>query len=97
MEDHYPARRGDRGKHFQVAISLSMRVTDVHHGGHSHAVRAREDGVMLAQVAMDLRLYEVTFSSWMRRADIEDGERPRIIRAKSAENRVLKKRIRFLE
>lgn len=59
--------------------------------------RSREAGVTLAQMAKDSRLHEMTLSKWMRQADIEDGEKPGVTRADSAESRELKKRIRLLE
>ncbi|MUN64850.1 IS3 family transposase [Kocuria sediminis] len=59
--------------------------------------RSREDGVTLAQIAKDFGIHEMTLSKWMRQADVEDGEKPGVTRADSAENRELKKRIRLLE
>ena len=59
--------------------------------------RAREDGVTLAQIAKDFGIHEMTLSKWMRQADVEDGEKPGVTRADSAENREPKKRIRLLE
>ncbi|TDL44666.1 IS3 family transposase [Kocuria rosea] len=59
--------------------------------------RTREDGVTLAQIAKDFGIHEMTLSKWMRQADVEDGEKPGVTRADSAENRELKKRIRLLE
>lgn len=59
--------------------------------------RAREDGVTLAQIAKDFGIHEMTLSKWMRQADVEDGGKPGVTGADSAENRELEKRIRLLE
>ncbi len=42
-------------------------------------------------------IHDMTLSKWMRQAEVEDGEKPGMTRADSAENRELKKRIRLLE
>ena len=39
----------------------------------------------------------MTLSTWMRQADIDDGEKPGLSRAEAAENRELRKRVRLLE
>ena len=59
--------------------------------------RNRPDGVTLAQVASDFGIHEMTLSKWMRKADVEDGARPGVTSAESAELRAAKKRIRLLE
>ena len=59
--------------------------------------RNRDDGVTLEQVANDFGIHPMTLSKWMRRAAIDDGERPGTSTSESAENRELKKRVRLLE
>lgn len=58
--------------------------------------RSREDGVTLAQTAKVVGSHAKTWSKWMRRADVEDGEKPANARAGPGENRELKKQIRRL-
>ena len=38
--------------------------------------RDRESGVTLAQVAKDFGIYEMTLTKWLRRAEIDDGNKP---------------------
>lgn len=59
--------------------------------------RNRESGVTLAQVARDFGIHEMTLNKWMRRADIEDGNRPGTTPSESAELRDLRRRNRLLE
>lgn len=59
--------------------------------------RNRPDGVTLAQIAKDFGVHEMTLSKWLRQAAVEDGEKPGVTQAESAENRELKKRVRMLE
>ena len=59
--------------------------------------RNRESGVTLAQVAKDFGIHEMTLNKWMRRADIEDGNRPGMTSSESAELRDLRRRNRLLE
>jgi transposase-like protein len=59
--------------------------------------RNREPGVELSQIAKDFGIHFTTLYSWMKRADIEDGERPGATAAQSAELREAKKRIRLLD
>nr|WP_238153667.1 IS3 family transposase [Streptomyces xinghaiensis] len=59
--------------------------------------RNRGKGVTLAQIAKDFGVHEMTLSKWLRRAAVEDGEKPGVTRSESAENRELKKRVRLLE
>lgn len=59
--------------------------------------RNREPGVTLEQVATDFGIHPMTLSNWIRKADIEDGARPGVTAAESAETRALKKRVRLLE
>lgn len=59
--------------------------------------RRREPGVTLEQVAADFGIHVMTLSGWIKKADIEDGARPGVTAAESAETRELKKRVRLLE
>jgi transposase len=59
--------------------------------------RDRESGVTLAQVAKDFGIHEMTLTKWLRRADIDDGNKPGTTSAQSAELREANKRIRLLE
>ncbi len=59
--------------------------------------RGREPGVELSQIAKDFGVHFTTLYSWMKKADIEDGERPGITAVQSAELREARKRIRLLE
>lgn len=59
--------------------------------------RSRDAGVTLEQIATDFGVHPMTLSKWMRQADVDDGHRPGITGAESAENRELKRRVRLLE
>ena len=59
--------------------------------------REREPGVTLAQIAKDFGVHEMTLTKWLRRADIDDGIKPGVTSAQSAELRAANKRIRLLE
>ena len=59
--------------------------------------RDRESGVTLAQIAKDFGIHEMTLQKWMRRADIDDGNKPGMTSGQSAELREVNKRIRLLE
>lgn len=59
--------------------------------------RAREAGVTLAQVAKDFGIHEITLSTWLRKADVDDGTKPGTTTSESAELRELKRRNRLLE
>ena len=59
--------------------------------------RDRESGVTLAQIAKDFGIHEMTLQKWMRRADIDDGNKPGMTSGQSAELRKANKRIRWLE
>lgn len=58
---------------------------------------ARQGLAPLSQVARDFGVAEGSLTSWMKRADIEDGRRPGLSDADRAELREAKKRIRLLE
>ena len=51
----------------------------------------------LTRVAKDFGISESCLHRWMKQADIEDGVRPGVTNAESAELRELKKRNRVLE
>lgn len=57
----------------------------------------REPGVGLDQIAKDFGVHFTTLYSWMKKADIEDGERVGTTTVQSAELREAKRRIRTLE
>lgn len=59
--------------------------------------RNRAPGVGLDQIAKDFGIHFTTLYSWMKKADIEDGDRPGITSVQSAELREAKRRIRTLE
>jgi transposase-like protein len=57
----------------------------------------REPGVTLEKIAADFGIHPITLSTWLKRASVEDGVRPGISSAESAELREANKRIRLLE
>lgn len=59
--------------------------------------RDRESGVTLAQIAKDFGIHEMTLQKWLRRAGIDDGNKPGMTSGQSAELREANKRIRLLE
>ncbi|MEC4616369.1 transposase [Tsukamurella tyrosinosolvens] len=59
--------------------------------------RERESGVTLAQIAKDFGIHEMILQKWLRRADIDEGNRPGVTSGQSAELREANKRIRLLE
>ena len=59
--------------------------------------RNREPGVELSQIAKDFGIHFTTLYSWMKKADIDDGERPGATAVQSAELREAKRRIKTLE
>jgi transposase len=58
---------------------------------------ARKGESPISQVAKDFGVSESCLHRWMNLADIEDGVRPGVTAAESAEIRELKKRNRILE
>jgi transposase len=58
---------------------------------------ARKGESSIAQVAKDFGVSESCLHRWLQLADIEDGRRPGVTAAESAELRELKKRNRLLE
>ena len=59
--------------------------------------RNREPGVSLEKIAADFGIHPITLSNLLKRADVEDGVRPGVRSAESAELREANKRIRLLE
>ena len=59
--------------------------------------RNRDSETTIEQVAKDFGIHATTLGSWMRRADVEDGVKPGVTDAESAELRELKRRNRLLE
>jgi transposase-like protein len=59
--------------------------------------RNREPGVELSQIAKDFGVHFTTLYAWMKKSDIEDGERPGVTEVQSAELREAKRRIKTLE
>jgi transposase len=58
---------------------------------------ARKREAPLFQIAKDFGVSEATLHNWLKKADIEDGNRPGTTKEESAELRELKKRNRLLE
>jgi transposase len=58
---------------------------------------ARKGQAPLKQIAKDFGISEGCLSNWMKKADVEDGNRPGVTEKQSAEVRELKKRNRLLE
>jgi transposase-like protein len=58
---------------------------------------ARRKDASLSQVAKDFGISQSCLSRWVRRAEIEDGQREGLTLADEAEIRELKKRNRLLE
>ncbi len=58
--------------------------------------RNREPGVTLSQIAKDFGIHEMTLNKWMRKADVEDGNRPGVTASESSELRELRRRNRLL-
>jgi transposase len=59
--------------------------------------RDREPGVTVEQVAKDFGVHPMTLFRWLRQAEIEEGAKPGVSRAESAELREARKRIKLLE
>jgi transposase len=58
---------------------------------------ARRGDAPIAEVAKDFGISESCLRNWLHRADVEDGHRPGVTVAESAELRELKRRNRLLE
>lgn len=59
--------------------------------------RRRPDDVTLDEIAHDFGIHPMTLSKWLRRAAIDNGDRPDVSVVESVENRALKRRVRLLE
>lgn len=58
---------------------------------------ARQGLAPLSQIARDFGVAEGSLTSWMKKADIEDGRRPGLNEVDRAELHEVKRRIRLLE
>jgi transposase len=58
---------------------------------------ARRGGAPLTQIARDFGISETCLHKWLKAADIEDGVRPGVTVAESAELKDLRRRNRLLE
>ncbi|WOC14023.1 IS3 family transposase ISMsm7 [Gordonia sp. MP11Mi] len=58
---------------------------------------ARKGGAPLKQIAKDFGISEGCLSTWLKKADVEDGNRRGVTDQQAAELRELKKRNRLLE
>jgi transposase len=58
---------------------------------------ARKGEAPLNQIAKDFGISEGCLHNWMKKADVEDGNRPGVTEKQSVEVRELKKRNRLLE
>lgn len=58
---------------------------------------ARKGEAPVSQIAKDFGISESCLHRWLQQADVEDGLRPGVTSAESAELRELKKRNRLLE
>jgi transposase-like protein len=59
--------------------------------------RDREPGVTVEQIAKDFGVHPMTLFKWLRQADADEGSKPGVSRAESAELREARKRIKLLE
>ncbi|MGI6878513.1 transposase [Microbacterium sp. gxy059] len=59
--------------------------------------RNREPGVTIEKIAKDFGVHPMTLTKWMRRADIDEGNKPGQTRTETVELREARKRIRLLE
>ncbi len=58
---------------------------------------ARKGQAPLTQIAKDFGISEGCLSNWLKKADIDDGNRPGLTKDEAAELREVKKRNRLLE
>ncbi len=58
---------------------------------------ARQGQAPLTQIAKDFGISDGCLSNWLKKADIENGNRPGITESEAAQVRELKKRNRLLE
>ena len=59
--------------------------------------RNRQPGQQLKQIAADFGISESCLTTWLKRADVEDGNAPAITSEQNADLRDAKRRIRLLE
>ena len=59
--------------------------------------RGRDPETTIEQVAKDFGIHPGTLQKWLKQADVEDGVKPGVTEAESAELRELKRRNRMLE
>ena len=59
--------------------------------------RNRRPGVSLEKIAADFGIHPITLSTWLKKANIDDGVKPGVTSVESAELREANKRIRLLE
>jgi transposase len=59
--------------------------------------RNRDEGVTLEQVAADFGVHPMTLSKWLRKAAVDDGEKPGVSAEEASENRELRRRLRLVE
>jgi transposase-like protein len=59
--------------------------------------RSRDSKTTLEQVAKDFGVHATTLANWIKRAEIEDGQRPAITSDENAELKELRRRNRLLE
>ena len=60
-------------------------------------VAVARQGGSIALIARDFGITESCLRNWLRKADVEDGNRPGVTNAEAAEMRELKRRNRRLE
>ena len=58
---------------------------------------ARKGEAPIAEIAKDFGISESCLRNWLAKADVEDGRRPGVTAAESAELKELKRRNRLLE
>ena len=58
---------------------------------------ARRGDAPIAEIAKDFGISESCLRNWLHRAEVEEGHRPGVMLAESAELRELKRRNRLLE
>ncbi|MCW2984207.1 MAG: Insertion element uncharacterized 12 [Conexibacter sp.] len=59
--------------------------------------RNRDSKTTIEEVAKDFGIHATTLTTWLRRADVEDGVKPGVTDEQNAELRELKRRNRLLE
>lgn len=59
--------------------------------------RNRDPKTTLEEVAKDFGIHATTLTSWLKKADVEDGVKPGMTEDQAAELRELKRRNRLLE